>query len=131
MQSRYGDWQKQAEEDLKWASDSLRTGHFAGACFTAQQAAEKSLKALAFFRGFDRVKSHSLVEIANALEINGRIREIAGRLDLYYISARYPDALPAGFPAEFFSASQAEEAIQMAQEVLGRVKEEIERAVEG
>lgn len=38
-------WFAQAEEDLLWAEASLREEVWRGACFAAQQAAEKALKA--------------------------------------------------------------------------------------
>ena len=47
-------WLLQAENDLAFADLGLREGFFAQACFYSQQAAEKGLKALAYYRG-DRV----------------------------------------------------------------------------
>lgn len=38
-------WFNIAEEDLLWAKASLKEGIWRGACFAAQQASEKSLKA--------------------------------------------------------------------------------------
>ena len=46
------------------------------------------MKALALHRGNDRVKSHSVTEIAKALGVNGELERMAKRLDLYFISAR-------------------------------------------
>jgi HEPN domain-containing protein len=51
--NRYLDWFRQAEADLAAARDSLAAGHFEWACFTAQQAAEKAVKALFLHRGMD------------------------------------------------------------------------------
>ncbi|EMN14719.1 putative toxin-antitoxin system, antitoxin component [Leptospira borgpetersenii str. Brem 307] len=50
---RWKDWLAQAERDLEWAKASLHSGFFAQTCFVCQQVGEKSLKALAFFRGAD------------------------------------------------------------------------------
>src|SRR4051812_21832209 len=80
--NRAPDWLRQAEDDFLWAKDTLASGRFAQACFVCQQCAEKALKALAFHRGFDRVKSHSTFEIVKALAINGEVEEAAKRLDL-------------------------------------------------
>lgn len=41
---RWADWLQDAEDDL--AADLARLGRYAKACFHAQQAAEKALKAL-------------------------------------------------------------------------------------
>jgi HEPN domain-containing protein len=122
MKGRWKDWLRQAEDDMKWAQDTCRSEHWAQACFICQQAGEKALKALAFYLGFDQVRSHSLVEIARSLKINGEIERMAKRLDLYYISARYPDAFPSGTPSDFFTQDQAEEAIVFASAMIERAR---------
>lgn len=116
MNQRYLSWLKQAEKDLDWAKDSLEHSHYAQTCFIAQQIGEKSLKALAYFRGHEIVKSHSIVKIAQELKINGEIANAGQRLDLYYISSRYPDAVPdSGIPSDYFNVNQAKEALSYAQ----------------
>lgn len=116
--NRSKDWFKQAEDDLCWARDSFAAGHFAQTCFIAQQVGEKALKAVALHRGYTQVKSHSILEIARALEVNGEIEGIAKRLDQYYISTRYPDAFPTGAPFEFYTEEQAAEALAFAQRLM-------------
>jgi len=71
---------RQAENYLFWAKDTLERQRYAQACSTAQHVGEKAIEALAFKLGYDVVRSHSLREIA----------DMAKRLYLYYISARYP-----------------------------------------
>jgi HEPN domain-containing protein len=44
--SRAQDWYSQAEKDLEPAKDCRRSGRHEWACFAAQQAAEKAVKAL-------------------------------------------------------------------------------------
>jgi HEPN domain-containing protein len=109
--NRYLDWLRQAENDMAWARHSLAGGFFSQSCFIAQQAGEKALKALCFARGFDTIRSHSLFQIVKALGENGDLERHARELDLYYISARYPDAFPAGAPFEIITAEQAERAL--------------------
>jgi len=46
MSNRARDWFNQAVRDLEQAEDSRRSGRHEWACFTAQQAAEKAVKAL-------------------------------------------------------------------------------------
>lgn len=123
--NRAHDWLLQAEDDLIWAKDSLKSKHFSQTCFICQQVAEKALKAVALSRGFSEIKSHSVTEIAKALEINSEIAKAAGRLDQYYISARYPDALPSGAPFQVFSIEQAEEAISFAKLILKHAATEV------
>jgi HEPN domain-containing protein len=122
---RYKDWLNQAKEDLKWGYDSAKTGHFGGACFLSQQCAEKALKALAFFRGFSDVRSHSIKKISESLGINGEIHKASLKLDQYYISTRYPDSVPEGHPAEFFDDEMAASALQLAEMIIQRVEDEI------
>lgn len=119
-------WFLQSESDLRSVEDLIKTGHYAQASFNAQQAAEKALKALAFFRGYDLIKSHSLDTIAKDLQINGELSTYAVKLDLYYLTARYPDALPENaVPSEKFNQAIADEAYSMAKAFVDKVKEAI------
>jgi len=124
-QQRYRDWFSQAENDLSWGYDTLKAGHYAQGCFIAQQCAEKALKALAYFRGYQVIRGHSIREIAMDLDINSEILEAAKKLDLYYMTTRYPDALPSGAPFEYFTEAQADEALSLAERIISRVAGEI------
>lgn len=106
-------WLLQAEDDYEWGVDSLKMGHFPQACFVAQQVAEKALKAIAYKRGAKVIKSHSILELVTSLKINGSLLSAAKLLDQYYITPRYPDSLPSGIPADFFSKDQAEDALKL------------------
>ena len=115
--NRYLDWLHQAENDLLWAEHSLSGEFFAQTCFIAQQAGEKALKAYCFFKGFDAVRTHSLFQIIKSLQENGILEQNARELDLYYISARYPDAFPGGAPFEIITKGQANRALASAREI--------------
>jgi HEPN domain-containing protein len=121
---RWKVWLAQAENDLLWGQDSHERGYYAQTCFIAQQVAEKALKCLAYFRGAELVKSHSCRELAQSLAINGELAEELKEIDQYYISSRYPDALPGGAPFETFTARQAQSALDTARAVIDRVKRE-------
>jgi HEPN domain-containing protein len=82
-------------------------------------------------RGADLIKGHSTFELARELEINGEVREACQRLDQYYITTRYPDAVVAGAPYELFTRSQAAEALEFSKTVLRRVREEVGDDPEG
>ena len=119
-------WYQQAKRDLKSGRDLLATGNFAQACFMAQQVAEKSLKALAYHRGYDMVKSHSLVKILADLKLNGELATLGKVLDIYYLTSRYPDALPDhSLPSDSFDSSQAEQALDMASRFLDAANKEL------
>jgi HEPN domain-containing protein len=123
--NRAKDWLNQAENDFLWAKDSLERAYWSQICFTAQQIAKKSLKAIAMHRGALEVKSHSLVMIAAALDENGELERMGKRLDQYYISARYPDAFAEGSPYQYFSEEQAREALGFARAFLDRTRVEL------
>jgi HEPN domain-containing protein len=121
MNDRSIDWLSQAKDDLSWARDTLQSAHYAQACFVCQQSAEKAIKAFALLRGHDQIKSHSILEIADALGINDELRSIGQRLDQYYISTRYPDAFPTGSPSQYFTKNQAIEALDFAERFVSRI----------
>lgn len=125
-------WLLQADNDLDAARSIMGLGFYAQACFLAQQAAEKGLKALVYRQGARYVLGHSirglleqLLEQYPALE---RSRELASRLDQYYITSRYPNALPEGglAPFQVFTQGQAQEALDGAEGILREVRQLLE-----
>jgi len=98
MGRRHEDWLRQAENDLEWAKYSMEGGFHAQVCSICQQAGEKALKAYCLSQGYDTIRTHSLFQIIKSLGENGVLVRCARELDIYYVSARYPDALPAGAP---------------------------------
>ena len=123
---------RQAENDLAAGEMLQGTGFHAQACFMAQQAAEKALKALSYRRGSEATWGHQVSGTSGLLQMVmtyypslGRYEEDAAILDQYYIATRYPDALPDGAPYEVYSRTQAEEAIGRA----GRIVREARRII--
>jgi HEPN domain-containing protein len=88
-------WLAKAEDDLLWTKANLAQSIFYGACFTAQQAAEKALKAYLLSKDQPARKIHdlgALVELCTRLDpAFESIRETALPLVDYYIQTRYPD----------------------------------------
>ena len=120
---RHLDWLRQAENDLEWAEHSLAGGFYSQVCFISQQSAEKALKGYCLFKGFDTVRTHSLYRIIKELKENGQMEACARELDIYYISARYADALPDGAPFEILTQDQAQRALQSARTIFRLVME--------
>ncbi|PYM65075.1 MAG: DNA-binding protein [Candidatus Rokuibacteriota bacterium] len=122
-------WLAQAESDLAFAEVGVREGFHAQACFICQQAAEKALKALHYWRGARLVFGHSLVELLDDLGRDdrelGRLREAAQQLDQYYIPTRYPNGLPGGVPADVFSRRQAVEAVAFARDFIAEARRSV------
>jgi len=119
--NRWKDWLEQGKSDFEKAKLDLHHKYYEWACFTAQQSAEKVLKALALKIGFN-IWGHSLNEIltilSSAIKIPDEIREFAKQLDLYYITTRYPNSFPSGKPADYFTEKQAKEAINAAHNII-------------
>jgi len=61
-------WLSQAENDIAFAEVGLREGFYAQACFLAQQAAEKALKAVHYGKGARFVLGHSVLHLIQELE---------------------------------------------------------------
>jgi HEPN domain-containing protein len=75
------------------------------ALFHFQQAAEKALKAFLYANGEEEVFTHSIFELLRACSAYDKEFKKClplKTLDRYYITTRYPNALPGGIPAEFF-----------------------------
>jgi len=129
------DWLEEAKADLEHARLSLGNGSYNWACFAAQQAAEKALKA--FMMGVGRrrpSRTHDLtrlhVMVRERLKLPGEVVERLGELSAYYTIARYPNA---GLtrPSTGITRVQAEEAITLAGKVVERVEDELRGAAEG
>lgn len=118
---RSGDWIDQARGDLQHAQNDLQDGFYDWACFSAQQAAEKAVKAV-FKRYRMEAWGHSIVDLLNALPVQTAVPEelydMAMELDKGYISTRYPDALPSGSPRARYSQREAERFIRYAQAIV-------------
>ena len=120
-------WYRQAGFDLKAARWNIEGGFHAQACFLAQQAGEKALKAALYFLGGRRraLLTHSLVEMTASLgtddpDIAGRLDD-ARALDLHYVPSRYPNGLPGGYPHQFYARAQGDAAVAAAERILSSV----------
>ena len=118
---RSRDWMDQAEGDLAHARSDVQGGYYDWACFSAQQAAEKAVKAV-FQKMGAEAWGHSvadlLAELAGRHPVPGRLQEGALELDKAYIPARYPNAHPSGAPRARYTRTEAERLISHAAAVL-------------
>jgi HEPN domain-containing protein len=113
-----GRWLTQAQDDLMTATRLRDIAIHYAACFFAQQAAEKALKAVLFARGAARIRGHSVADLCGeAARFDTRFGPMASSLaplDLYYIPTRYPNGLPGGVPSAVFKEEDSERAIRLA-----------------
>ncbi len=125
MPNRAPDWFRQAERDLEHAEAARRAGQHEWACFAAQQAAEKAVKALHLRMG-QEAWGHSiarlLAELPKGVAIPEELVEQARVLDTFYIPTRYPNSHPEGAPFEHYGPLQSEEAIRYARAILEFVR---------
>ncbi|GIV79523.1 HEPN domain-containing protein [Litorilinea aerophila] len=118
--NRYQDWLAQAERDLQRAAIDIKYEYWEWACFTAQQAAEKAVKALLMHQGYS-AWGHSITPMLRNLEtlnVPTALIEKAQSLDAYYIPTRYPNGFAEGKPADYYNESQAREAVDAATEII-------------
>jgi HEPN domain-containing protein len=94
---------------------------FNWACFAAQQAAEKAVKALHLHHG-TVVWGHSVRELLRALPPahapSQDLIEAGRRLDRHYVPSRYPNAHPSGAPRESYEEADAQQAVADAEKVV-------------
>lgn len=122
-------WYRQAGDDLDAAAALLAAQKYAQACFYAQQAAEKALKAVWLRLDLDPW-GHSAARLIRELPAPVKsdfisLLELALSLDKLYIPTRYPDALPDLTPSEAYTQGEAEAAIQAAQTILQAVQADL------
>jgi HEPN domain-containing protein len=118
---RSSDWIFEAERDLDHARHDVASGFFNWACFSAQQGAEKALKAV-FQKLGAEAWGHSVVGLVNELQakvnIPQELIEACQDLDKAYIPTRYPDALPSGSPSLLYNKTEAERLINYGEQVV-------------
>lgn len=115
-------WLNKAEDDLKWTKSNIKERVWYGACFTAHQSVEKSLKSFLLSKERPVAKIHDLSALVERCkEIDDSFEELVGgviSISDYYISSRYPDV------GDFMSYSKenAEEAYDIAKDVFEFVR---------
>lgn len=122
MAERSADWMRQAERDLGMAEKARESGYHEWACFVAQQAAEKAVKAVYQAKGGSAI-GHGIGFLLRGLKdreipVPEGIRKAAKSLDSLYILSRYPDGMAEGTPADHFDREDADDAIRGAGEIL-------------
>ncbi|AAK42030.1 HEPN domain-containing protein [Saccharolobus solfataricus] len=124
MVSRYYDWLRQAERNLKSAELNFENGIYEETCYEAQQVAEKSVKSLlSYFH--KEMRGHSITFLLqfSSISIPDWILKCAQELDKNYIPSRYPDVYDQGAPLDYYSKDDATSCLECARKILAWVKE--------
>ena len=111
-------WLSQAENDLAFTKVGLREKFFAQVCFLCQQVCEKAIKSMRYGSGERIVYGHALVDLVKEMNLSQNLKDELAVLDQYYIPTRYPNGLPGGVPHAVYTKRQAENAVQVASEVI-------------
>ena len=118
---RSKDWLDEAQGDLEHARNDVQGGFYNWACFSAQQAAEKAIKAV-FQRMGAEAWRHSvavlLKELAKRHDIPGGLSDEALELDKAYIPTRYPNAHPSGSARSRYTKEEASRLIGYAEGIV-------------
>lgn len=121
----YRRWINFALDDLSWTKANLKEKVWYGSCFTAQQAAEKALKAYLISRVSDIKKIHDLRAILEeCIKIDPSFEQLRNEcttLNTYYAPTRYPDIV------EFihFTEEKAEEAYTLAKKIVEFIEQKL------
>jgi HEPN domain-containing protein len=130
MASRFSDWYRQAEADLRHARNALEDRDYEWSCFAAHQAAEKALKAVFLKQGMD-AWGHTLTALVGSLPITIKppsetLLDAARVLDKFYIPTRYPNGFDSGAPTDYYTQAEAKNAIQLAEAILEFCRHQID-----
>ena len=121
-------WFQTAESDLETSRVLHRNGRYAHACFHAQQAGEKAVKAVWHVKAGDPWGDSVQRLIRDLEEFDAglfvQLRDLlpdGSRLDKYYIPTRYPNGLPDLAPEEAYLEEDALTAIALSEKLLQRI----------
>ena len=127
MSREYETWLMFAHEDLQMAELAIANKIYNQVCFHAQQCSEKAIKALLIAQEKTPPRSHRLGDLVNLLNPNPLVAIALDiqLLDRFYISTRYPDALPSSLSEALPNISDAQEALDVARQVIEIVTQEL------
>lgn len=120
----YREWIKYSQEDLRVTASLFGVKSYHYICFHCQQCVEKILKAFLFYNGYKgEYKTHTLIDLLFLCSDYDRsFLKFKGEcyvLTRYYVSTRYPEALPGTLAFGLPGRKEADEALEMARKVFG------------
>jgi len=121
----------QAEGDLIHAQNDAEHGFYDWSCFSAQQAAEKAVKAV-FQRLGGEAWGHSVADLLRELSryylVPEELVQAALELDKAYIPTRNPNAHPSGSPRRRYTKEEALRLITYAERIFRFCKDLLAQA---
>jgi len=125
MREEVKNWFKQAEADLRSARNSKKSFDHYMSVFASQQAVEKALKALCLYKLREFPRGHSIIYLAQKVDVPEYMLSGIRDLNPEYLSTRYPD-MAAGVPAELYDERIAARHLETAGEVIEWVRKQIQ-----
>ena len=118
-------WLEYAQKDLGAAHVLLKSAEFfpRQICFLAQQAAEKSIKAILVFTEVEFSKTHDLDRLRDLIPSDWKFKELfpdLAELTIWSVESRYPGDSPDAFEKE------AQETLHLAESVFNSAKTELD-----
>jgi HEPN domain-containing protein len=116
-------WLETAADDLRAARALADQGLHAHACFSAEQCAEKAVKAVWYHIG-ENPWGHSIRKLLEDFPLKDRLEDgddllaEARLLDRLYVPTRYPNGLPDLTPEKSYGAADSQQAISFADHFL-------------
>lgn len=119
-------WLAEATHSLEVTRLMFDNSLWSDVCFKSEQTSQLALKAYLFGAGKRAIFIHSigelLLECGNEDEDFNDLHDRGVTLDKYYLSSRYPDALPPpAIPFESFTIDEARQALDIAVEIVEMV----------
>jgi HEPN domain-containing protein len=122
---------RQAESDLGHARNARQVGDFDWAAFASHQSAEKAIKAVfqnLHLDAWGHTLSVLLGSLPEASRPDAGLVEKAKELEKHYIPTRYPNGFEQGAPVDFYTRTEADRAILLAEEILEFCRRQIDRS---
>ena len=130
--SRYEDWMRQAERNLKSAKVNYEVELYEEVCFEAHQAAEKALKALLnYLNKGRRGASVTFLVKESGLQLDDDLLNCLKYLDKHYIPTRYPDVYDEGAPCDYYTREDADRCLSCANLIVEWVTRVVGKALTG
>jgi len=89
MRIEIENWLKQAEADLKSSRNCISSGDYYLSVFSSQQSVEKALKTLSLVKLKEIIKGHSIIYLAQKLNIPKEMLSGIRDLNPEYLTTRY------------------------------------------
>ena len=120
-EKEFSRWMKSSKRTLDSASRDCSSGDYNWSCFKAHQAAEFAVEAL--LRGLGlHAYGHSvsglLLRLKEVLKVDEVVMSDAKALDKLYVPTRYPNAWAEGSPEDYYTASDAQNAMKSAENII-------------